>query len=180
MMALLKNPLVPEPTEGVFLYHASNPPLSKTLYDPWEDALPGQVAVINCEADMGEDPFDLVKILEVNKGEGTFDGTNVEPYCKEGYLRRGTTIWPEGWVSQKLVPAKFYQPGKGGRNELFTKVQKGLPLDCIQFSAHLNKTDGCIRATMQKNVIEAVHACKAGSQNKAVSGLDDVYDDDDD
>lgn len=180
MMSLLENPLVPKPAEAVFLYHSSNPPLSKTLYNPWDDALPEQVAIINCEAEAGEDPFDLVKIKEVDKKKGTFDGINMEPYCREGYLRRGITVWPEGWIKERLVPAMFKQPGKGRRDELFMKVRKGLPLDCIQFSAHLNKTDGCIRAAMQKNVIEAVEACKAGSLSKAVNGLDDDYDDDDD
>jgi hypothetical protein len=181
-MDQLENPLVPKPTEGFFLYHSSNPPLSKTLYDPHKDAEVNQLAIIYCEAEGGEDPFDCVQITKINKEAGqeaTFDGTCMEPSVKGGYLRQNNAVWEPGWMTKKLVPAKFFQPGKRGRDTLFTKVLTSVPLDAIQFSTHLTKT-GFFRAAMLKNVAEAIEACKDGSLNKMVCGIDDMYDGDDD
>ncbi len=178
-MDALKNPLVPTPAEGVYLYHTSNPPLSKTLYNPSSDAEAGQVAIIHCEAEDGEDPFDCVKITDIYKPHGqqaTFDGICMEPFIKGGYLRRGIPVWEPGWITKKLVEAQFYQPGKRGRDTLFTKVLKGVPLDAIQFSTKLT-TAGFFRVNMLKNVSEAVEACKNGTLTKMVSGIDDMHDD---
>jgi hypothetical protein len=132
-----------------------------------------QLAVLHCDAEPGEVPWDCVRIDKIHD-DGTFDATNLEPYNKEGYLRRNQT-WPERWFEMRFVPAKFYAATRGRKRLLEKEIR--VSLDSIQFSTFLTK-GGKIKQNMQKHVMGAISACEKGMHDRDIMGLDDVFDDD--
>ena len=159
------------------MYHSASAPNTRTMYDPAKDAQVTQMAVVHCEAEDGETPYDCVRIDKINEADGTFDATHLEPFVNKGYLRRNILNWPDDWYDQRLVPAKFYGPSKKSKGMVLLEKESVIDLDCVQFSTFLTKT-GRIKKNMVKHVKEAVSACEKGTRIRETVGLDDVYDDD--
>lgn len=178
--------LVAPPTEDALLYHAKNAPGSRTTFNPKTDAVVEQMAVIRCEAEEGEEPWDIVRIKKIYPEEGKeeegprfFDAVHLEPSHPSGFLRRNIINLPGDWYKKPLKPAEFWPGGKQAKGvRLQIKISNGLDLDCIQFSTVLN-TSGTIKKHMIKHVLEAVKACTEGETRPQGLPIDDAFDDGD-